>query len=206
MDRQRWAIEHPTSMRASWRVAAGFGRRARGWTGWPTGCANGDGRSIRSKSVERLYPKPQLLDPAPGHRTYRYRLEGLKIERPDPVWSRISRRFECGAASSTWRVHGLVQPIRGVVGSIGVAGCELLRGGAGIGVKDSASGNLQLFIARLWRTVKYEEVYLKDYKDVPGAIGNLRDYFLFYNHERPQQSLGKQTPAVVDLRAGKRTA
>lgn len=54
-----------------------------------------------------------------------------------------------------------------------------------------------IFIERLWRTVKYEEVYLKDYGQVPEALANLREYFGFYNHERPHQSLDYQTPAAV---------
>ena len=54
-----------------------------------------------------------------------------------------------------------------------------------------------IFIERLWRTVKYEEVYLKDYVDVLEAVSNLKSYFIFYNHERPHQSLGYQTPADV---------
>jgi len=54
-----------------------------------------------------------------------------------------------------------------------------------------------IFIERLWRTVKYEEVYLKDYVDVLEAVSNLKSYFTFYNHERPHQSLGYQTPAAI---------
>ena len=54
-----------------------------------------------------------------------------------------------------------------------------------------------IFIERLWRTVKYEEVYLKDYGDVLEAVYHLKRYFIFYNHDRPHQSLGYQTPAAV---------
>ena len=56
-----------------------------------------------------------------------------------------------------------------------------------------------VFVERLWRTVKYEEVYLKDYDDVPDAIGNLKRYFRFYNRERPHQSLNYRTPEEVYL-------
>jgi len=54
-----------------------------------------------------------------------------------------------------------------------------------------------IFIERLWRTVKYEEVYLKDYGGVLEAVSNLKSYFTFYNHKRPHQSLGYQTPAAI---------
>jgi putative transposase len=54
-----------------------------------------------------------------------------------------------------------------------------------------------LFIERLWRTVKYEEVYLKAYQDGRDARVGIGDYFRFYNAERPHQSLGYRTPAEV---------
>ena len=52
-----------------------------------------------------------------------------------------------------------------------------------------------LFIERLWRTVKYEEVYLKAYQDGKAARIGIGDYFRFYNTQRPHQSLGYKTPA-----------
>lgn len=54
-----------------------------------------------------------------------------------------------------------------------------------------------IFVERLWRTVKYEEVYLKDYGDVLDAVTGLGNFFGLYNHERPHQSLGYQTPAAI---------
>lgn len=54
-----------------------------------------------------------------------------------------------------------------------------------------------VFIERLWRTVKYEEVYLKDYEDAWQAETSLREYFDFYCHGRRHQALEKRTPAEV---------
>ena len=54
-----------------------------------------------------------------------------------------------------------------------------------------------IFVERLWRSVKYEEVYLKEYDTVPVAVQNLKAYFTFYNQERLHQSLGYLTPAAV---------
>ena len=54
-----------------------------------------------------------------------------------------------------------------------------------------------IFTERLWRTVKYEEVYLKSYETILEAKQNLDEYFTFYNFERRHQSLNKQTPADV---------
>jgi putative transposase len=54
-----------------------------------------------------------------------------------------------------------------------------------------------VFVERLWRTVKWEEVYLKDYQTVADAASGLDRYFRFYNHERLHQALGYHTPAQV---------
>jgi putative transposase len=54
-----------------------------------------------------------------------------------------------------------------------------------------------IFVERLWRSVKYEEVYLKDYRYLPEAMTGLRTYFEFYNRERLHQSLNYQTPEAV---------
>ena len=54
-----------------------------------------------------------------------------------------------------------------------------------------------IFVERLWRTVKYEEVYLKAYTDGLEAHRGLREYFRFYNYRRPHQALGYRTPAEV---------
>lgn len=60
-----------------------------------------------------------------------------------------------------------------------------------------ALGNI--FVERLWRSVKYEEIYIKDYQSVPEAMNNLRAYFDFYNQERLHQALDYQTPAQMYL-------
>ena len=54
-----------------------------------------------------------------------------------------------------------------------------------------------IFVEQLWRTVKYEEVYLKAYASVLEAQRGLEDYFRFYNGLRPHQALGYRTPAKM---------
>ena len=54
-----------------------------------------------------------------------------------------------------------------------------------------------IFVERLWRTVKYEEVYIKSYENVNECRLNLRTYFEFYNQQRVHQALGYATPAEV---------
>jgi putative transposase len=58
-----------------------------------------------------------------------------------------------------------------------------------------------IFVERLWRTVKYEEVYLKDYRDVPEARHGLGNYFPFYNEQRIHQALDYRTPQSVHFAA-----
>lgn len=54
-----------------------------------------------------------------------------------------------------------------------------------------------VFVERLWRTVKYEEVYLKGYETIPVATRSLGEYFRFYNEERLHQALAYRTPAAI---------
>ena len=69
------------------------------------------------------------------------------------------------------------------------------------GVKISMDGkgryNDNIFVERLWRTVKYEEVYLKAYANASEARRELGAYLRFYNDQRPHQALGYRTPAEV---------
>lgn len=54
-----------------------------------------------------------------------------------------------------------------------------------------------IFVERLWRSVKYEDVYLKGYATAMELMIGLTEYFVFYNDERPHQSLGNLTPDTV---------
>ena len=54
-----------------------------------------------------------------------------------------------------------------------------------------------IFVERFWRSVKYEEVYLHEYRSVAEARAHLGEYFRFYNDERPHEALGYRTPREV---------
>ena len=54
-----------------------------------------------------------------------------------------------------------------------------------------------IFVERLWRSVKHEDVYLKGYASMGELMVGLTEYFVFYNGERPHQSLANKTPDVV---------
>jgi putative transposase len=72
---------------------------------------------------------------------------------------------------------------------------------AGIQVSMDGKGRARdnIFTERLWRTIKYEEVYLNDYGSPREARQNIGQYLTFYNNERPHQSLGYCTPAQLYL-------
>jgi putative transposase len=71
--------------------------------------------------------------------------------------------------------------------------------GAGIQISMDGRGRAtdNIMIERLWRTVKYEDVYPQNYNDGIATRSGLRRYFGFYNTERPHQALGKRTPTEV---------
>jgi putative transposase len=75
---------------------------------------------------------------------------------------------------------------------------ELLQD-AGVRISMDGKGRAldNVFVERLWRSVKYEEVYRNDYRSPREARQGLREYFDFYNHRRPHQALGYRTPAAV---------
>jgi putative transposase len=70
---------------------------------------------------------------------------------------------------------------------------------AGVAVSMDGRGRCldTVFVERLWRSVKYEDVYLRDYETVPELEHGLRRYFGFYNGERLHQSLDYRTPEEV---------
>jgi putative transposase len=57
------------------------------------------------------------------------------------------------------------------------------------------------FVERVWKSVKYEEVYLKAYANVPEARASIGKYLDFYNGRRPHQSLARQTPDQAFINA-----
>jgi len=76
---------------------------------------------------------------------------------------------------------------------------RLQKGGVRISMDGRGRALDNVFVERLWRTVKYQEVYVRDYESVRDARQRLARYFAFYNEERFHQALGYRTPAAVYL-------
>jgi putative transposase len=79
---------------------------------------------------------------------------------------------------------------------------------AGVAISMDGKGSYQdnIFTERLWRSVKYEEVYTKEYLSLDDAKAALTQYLRFYNHERPHQALAYQTPAQLHFALEKSAA
>ncbi len=73
----------------------------------------------------------------------------------------------------------------------------LIKAGVAISMDGRGRALDNIFVERLWRSVKHEEIYLHDYATVTELIVGLTRYFAFYNEERPHQSLGNHTPHEV---------
>lgn len=74
---------------------------------------------------------------------------------------------------------------------------RLTQAGIRISMDGRGRAHDNIFVERLWRSVKYEEVYPNGYETVDDAYRGLHRYFEFYNHQRPHQALDYQTPAEV---------
>jgi putative transposase len=189
-------------------------------------------RLMREMGLEAIYPKPRLSAAGRGHKIYPYLLRGVKIERPDQVWSAdityvpLPSGFMYLAAVIDWYSRYVLA--WRLSNTLDGAFClemleEALRGGrpevfntdqgvqftaeaftgvllsAGVSVSMDGRGRAldNVFVERLWRTVKYEDIYIRYYETVAELLEGLIRYFAFYNQERLHQSLGYKTPAEV---------
>jgi len=180
-------------------------------------------RLMAEMGLVAIFPGPRLSMPAPGHKVYPYLLRGLVIERIDQVWStdityiRMPRGFMYLTAVIDWfslealdaalsqsrpdifnTDQGSQFTSADFTGRLTAADVAISMDGRGRALDN-------IFVERLWRTVKYEEVYLKSYDTVRSAIEQLGAYFRFYNNERLHQSLGYRTPAEVYRAGNKQT-
>jgi len=189
-------------------------------------------RLLRLMGLEAIYPKPKLSAPGRGHRVYPYLLRGVKVERPDQVWSAdityvpLARGFMYLAAAIDWYSRYVLawRLSNTLDGSFCLELLEeaLSRGrpevfntdqgvqftaaawtgrleAAGVAVSMDGKGRCldNVFVERLWRSVKHEDIYPHRYEAVPEVQRGLGRYFPFYNEERPHQSLDYRTPGEV---------
>lgn len=189
-------------------------------------------RLLREMGLEAVYPKPRLSFNGTEHRRYPYLLRGLKIVRPNQVWSadityiRLDGGFVYLVAILDWfSRYVLSWELSNTLDAdfcLSALDAALRRGTPEIfnsdqGVQFTSAGFVDrlaseeirismdgrgrcfdnIFVERLWRSVKYEEVYLHDYGTVGDARTGLGHYFPFYNGERLHEALAYKTPSAV---------
>lgn len=193
-------------------------------------------RLMKVMDIEAIYQKKNLSKASKAHKKYPYLLRGLKIDRPNQVWSsdityiRMRHGFVYLVAIMDWYSRYVLS--HEVSTSLDSGFCasaldkalefgtpEIFNTDQGSqftsteftgrleceGVRISMDGRGRaldnVFTERLWRSVKYEEVYLHSYETVKEAITSIHKYFKFYNMERLHQALNYQTPDEVYTQA-----
>lgn len=188
---------------------------------------------LRSMGLDAIYPKPLTSKMEKEHKIYPYLLRGVKIDKPNYVWStdityiRMAEGFAYLTAIIdwfsryvlSWRLsntmdvsfclealeealsnHSRPQIFNSDQGSQFTSREFVGRlTDAGICISMDGRGRFfdNIFIERLWRTVKYEDIYLHDYRGIPETKAGLKKYFNFYDEERFHQALDYRTPAQV---------
>jgi len=200
------------------------------------------GHEVNPKRVARLmglmglqavFPKRNFSRAAPGHKVYPYLLRGLKIDRPNQVWSTdityigMQKGFLYLCVVMDWYSRYVLSWRLGntmdgdfcagtLEDALGLGICPEIFNtdqgsqftspaytgillGHGIRISMDGRGRAldNIFVERLWRSVKYEHVYLHEHGDGASLWAGLRDYLRFYNEERLHQSLGYKTPREV---------
>jgi putative transposase len=200
-----------------------------------------EGYSVNRKRVQRLMRFMGIQGVCPGpntsrrrqeHAVYPYLLNGLRIDRPNQVWSadityiRLIQGFAYLVAILDWFsryvlawrlsnsletafcLEALGEALKNAKPEIfntdqgGQFTSEDFTGrllGENVQISMDSRGRAfdNIFVERLWRTVKYEDVYLRGYSTMPEAHTGLESYFRFYNHKRFHQALDYRTPHDV---------
>lgn len=188
---------------------------------------------MKKLGLVALGPKPKLSLPNKQHRKFPYLLRGVKIERPNQVWStdityiRLAHGFVYLVAIIdwysrmvlSWRVSNTLDSrfcVEALLEALTIYGTpeifntdqgaqftaeafigELEKRGISISMDGVGRALDNVYIERLWRSLKYEDVFLKRYETVPALKAGLCSYFFRYNHLRPHQALGRMKPVEV---------
>ena len=190
-------------------------------------------RLMRLMGLEGLAPKPNTSKPRKEHKKYPYLLKGLKIDRPNQVWSTdityipLSRGFMYLTAIIdwysryvlSWRISNTLDSdfcVDALNDALRLYGRpEIFNTDQGSQftsddfIKPLKDNDIQIsmdgkgrwvdnvFVERLWRSLKWEEVYPKCYDTVFEAKAGIAAYFNFYNDERLHQALDYKTPNEI---------
>jgi putative transposase len=171
---------------------------------------------MKRMGIEALYRRPRTSKPEPGHKIYPYLLRGIEVVRPNQVWAMDITYIPMARGVLSWRLsitmeaafcvetlqdalarHSKPDIVNTDQGSqfTGEAFTGVLAGnGIAISMDGKGAWRDNVFVERLWRSVKYEEVYLRAYDSVSEARASIGRYLDFYNGRRPHSSLDGMTP------------
>jgi putative transposase len=189
-------------------------------------------RLMKQMGIIAIYPKPKLSIKNIENRIYPYLIKGLKIDKPNYVWStdityiRLKNGFMYLTAIIDWysryviswelsntleldfciealkRALKINKPLifnsdQGAQFTSNFFTGILLEQNIEISMDSKGRALDNIFVERLWRSLKYEDIYIKQYESVDELYDGLKDYFKFYNQERLHQSLDYLTPFEV---------
>ena len=177
---------------------------------------------MRRMGIEALYRRPRTTKPEPGHKIYPYLLRGVEITRPNlPRWRAASSIWlSCSTGSAVACCRARVSITMEAAFCVAALEDALARYGkpeifntdqgsqftgaafTGVLIKNEIAVSMDgkgawrdnVFVERLWRSVKYEEVYLRAYESVSDVRASIGRYLDFYNGRRPHSSLDGITP------------
>ena len=178
-------------------------------------------RLMRLMGLEAMVPKPSTTRPSPEHPVYPYLLRNLKISRANQVWAADITYIPLALGFAylvavidwysrrvlSWRLSNTLGEALARFGRPEIFNTDqgsqftsdaftaMLRN-ADVAISMDGRGRFidNVFVERIWRSLKYEEVYLHAYEDLVEGRAGIGRYFDFYNFERRHQSLGYQTP------------
>jgi putative transposase len=187
-------------------------------------------RLMAKMGLAAIYQKPRTSDPHPAHRTYKYLLRHLAIDRPNQVWCAdityipmrrgflylvavmdwATRKVLAWRLSNTMDAEFCIQALEEALARFGAP--EIFNTDQGsqftsprftdvlkdAGVRISMDGRGRwmdnVFIERLWRSMKYECVYLHAFETGSELRAGLARWIGYYNADRPHSALGGRTP------------
>ena len=194
-------------------------------------------RHMREMGIQAIYPRQDTSQPNPANPVYPYLLKGVRIARPNHVWSIDityipirsswlyltalidwhSRYVLSWAIDDTLEIGFVLEACRSALSR---AVPEIMNSdqgshftspkytrlfldaGSRISMDHRGRAYDNIFIERLWRSVKYENVYLREYATPREARIGIDEYLRYYNGKRLHQSLGYRTPEEMYFQKG----
>lgn len=190
---------------------------------------------LRNMGLQAIFPGKKTSKPHPEHKIYPYLLRGVKIERPNQVWSadityiRLLQGFAYLVAIIdwfsryvlSWRLSNTlddgfcIEALEEALFRYGFP--EIFNSDQGsqftsndftgmlllnqIQISMDGRGRVfdNIFVERFWRSVKYDNIYIMGYQNIPEARAGLKKYFDLFNNDRLHEGLGYKAPAEVYL-------